>query len=73
MWGNRIRKGSSGKKSDKSDKSDKSSKKSKGDWSSWDDSEWANSASWYGDVFWANNGKCAKSNQNDDFVLHSLK
>ena len=93
MWGNRIRKGSSGKKSDKSskkskksdksdkksDKSDKSSKKSKkskkskGDWSSWDDSEWANSASWYGDVFWANNGKCAKSNQNDDVPTQPMQ
>lgn len=71
-WGNRQRKGSdkSDKSSKKSDKSDKSSKKSskKSDKSSKD---WANDADWYSDVFWANNGQCAKSNENENIPVET--
>lgn len=77
MWGNRIRKGSKDKKSKKKSSKKKSKKKSKKwskfDWGSWDDSAWANDASWYGDVFWANNGKCAKSNQLEDIPAEPMQ
>jgi len=54
----------SDKSSKKSDKSYKSSKKSSKDW--------ANDADWYTDVFWANNGKCAKSNENENIPVATM-
>jgi hypothetical protein len=73
-WGKRQRKTSKSEKSDNESKKSKKSKKgSKSDWASWDDQEWANSASWYGEVFWANNGECAKSNQNENVPANPMQ